>query len=96
MFFPAELIKKKRSGLHHSKEEILFIINSFSDGTLPDYQMSAWLMAVFFQGMSDEETTNLTEAMLRSGRSLDFSHLGKTVDKHSTGGVGDKTSLIMS
>ena len=97
MFFPNELIKKKRSGLAHTRDEIYFLINSFSEGTLPDYQMSAWLMAVFFKGMTDEETAVLTEAMLRSGKSLDFSHLKTpTVDKHSTGGVGDKTSLILA
>lgn len=97
MFFPAELIKKKRAGFNHTRDEINFLINSYSAGTLPDYQMSAWLMAVFFKGMSDEETALLTEAMLRSGKSLDFSHLKTpTVDKHSTGGVGDKTSLILA
>lgn len=97
MFFPAELIKKKRSGFAHSKEEIVFLINSFSEGSLPDYQMSAWLMAVFFKGMTDEETAYLTEAMIRSGRTLDFKNLSSPpVDKHSTGGVGDKTSLILA
>jgi pyrimidine-nucleoside phosphorylase len=96
MFFPAELIKKKRSGQVHSNEEIRYLVDSFSKGQLPDYQMSAWLMAVFFQGLSAPETTALTEAMLRSGRSLDFSHLSSAVDKHSTGGVGDKTSLILA
>lgn len=97
MFFPAELIKKKRSGFAHSKEEIGFLINSYSEGTLPDYQMSAWLMSVFFQGMNEQETAYLTEAMIRSGRSLDFSNLkSPPVDKHSTGGVGDKTSMILA
>jgi pyrimidine-nucleoside phosphorylase len=96
MFFPAELIKKKRSGQAHSVEEIRYLIESFSNGQLPDYQMSAWLMAVFFQGMTAAETAALTAAMLHSGRSLDFSHLAATVDKHSTGGVGDKTSLILA
>jgi pyrimidine-nucleoside phosphorylase len=96
MLFPAELIKKKRSGQEHSAEEIKFIIDSYSKGTLPDYQMSAWLMTVFFKGMTPAETASLTDAMLHSGRVLDFSHLPSAVDKHSTGGVGDKTSMILA
>ena len=96
-FLPAELIKKKRSGLAHSEEEIRFLIANYTSGELPDYQMSAWLMAVFFKGMTPAETSFLTEAMLRSGRVLDFSYLKKlAVDKHSTGGIGDKTSLILA
>jgi pyrimidine-nucleoside phosphorylase len=96
-FLPAELIKKKRSGLVHSEDEILFLIKSYTSGELPDYQMAAWLMAVFFKGMTAAETSLLTEAMLRSGRVLDFSYLKKlTVDKHSTGGIGDKTSIIIA
>lgn len=94
---PSELIKKKRSGAEHSPDEMRFLIESYVAGTLPDYQMSAWLMAVFFKGMTSEETSTLTEAMLNSGRTLDFSKLTSTaVDKHSTGGVGDKTSLILA
>lgn len=96
-FLPAELIKKKRNGLSHTAEEIQFLIESYSRGQLPDYQMSAWLMAVYFKGMTSEETALLTKAMLHSGRTLDFSHLPThAVDKHSTGGVGDKTSLILT
>ncbi len=96
-FIPGEIIKKKRRGQSHTAEEIKFVIEQFTSGELPDYQMAAWLMAVFFQGMTSEETSLLTEQMLRSGRQLDFSGLaGPAVDKHSTGGVGDKTSLILA
>jgi pyrimidine-nucleoside phosphorylase len=96
-FLPAELIKKKRNGAAHAPAEISFLIDSYSRGSLPDYQMAAWLMAVYFSGMSAEETAVLTEAMLHSGRQLDFSSLGSiAVDKHSTGGVGDKTSMILA
>ncbi len=96
-FFPAELIKKKRNRQEHTREEIQFIVDRFSKGEFPDYQMSAWLMSVYFNGMTPAETFALTEAMLRSGRSLDFSHLSSVaVDKHSTGGVGDKTSMILA
>lgn len=96
-FFPAELIKKKRNGFALSKEEIKFVVDSYVSGDLPDYQMSAWLMSVFFKGMTSEETAWLTETMLHSGRVLDFSKLpGLAVDKHSTGGVGDKTSMILA
>lgn len=91
-----EIIKKKRDGGILSTDEIRFMIDGFVSGTVPDYQMSAWLMAVLFQGMTDEETWTLTDLMMRSGRVLDFSHLGTAVDKHSTGGVGDKTSLILA
>ncbi len=96
-FLPAELIKKKRSGLEHTKDEIKFLIDGFVEGSLPDYQMSAWLMAVYFKGMTTKETATLTDVMLHSGRVLDFSK-SKTlaVDKHSTGGVGDKTSMILA
>lgn len=99
MFLPAELIKKKRAGEEHSQQEIDFLIQSFTDGGLPDYQMSAWLMAVFFKGLNSAEMTYLTQAMLYSGRMLDFSDLKNSmskIDKHSTGGVGDKTSLIIA
>jgi pyrimidine-nucleoside phosphorylase len=96
-YIPAELIKKKRNGHAHDTDEIRFIVDSFVRGELPEYQMSAWLMAVFFKGMTAEETATLTEVMLHSGRTLDFSHLSKlAVDKHSTGGVGDKTSMILA
>lgn len=96
-FLPAEIIKRKRNGVELSADEIRFMIDGFVDGRVPSYQVSAWLMAVFFKGMSGAETAALTESMLRSGRALDFSHLpGTAVDKHSTGGVGDKTSLILA
>lgn len=91
-----DLIMKKRNGGILDKEEIKYIVDGFTAGTIPDYQMSAFLMAVYFQGMNDEETTNLTMAMADSGDRLDLSAIkGKKVDKHSTGGVGDKTSLIV-
>jgi pyrimidine-nucleoside phosphorylase len=96
-YIPAEIIKKKRNGFPNDAKEIKFIIESYVAGDLPDYQMAAWLMAVFFKGMNKDETSLLTKQMLHSGRSLDFSHLTKlAVDKHSTGGVGDKTSMILA
>ena len=97
MFLPAELIKKKRSGQNHTDAEIDWLIKAYSGGELPDYQMAAWLMAVFFRGMSPAETARLTHAMLHSGRTLEFKGLpAKAVDKHSTGGVGDKASMILA
>lgn len=96
-YFPAELIKKKRNGHELTGDEIRFVVNQFTSGELPDYQMAAWLMAVFFKGMTAVETAVLTEAMLHSGRTLDFSGVkGVAVDKHSTGGIGDKTSMILA
>lgn len=91
-----DLIEKKREGDTLSKEEIGFIIEGYVHGTIPDYQMSAWAMAIYFSGMSLEETADLTLAMARSGDQLDLSTLGgRFVDKHSTGGVGDKTTLLL-
>ena len=91
-----ELIKKKRDGLILSEEEIQTIINGFVDGTIPDYQISAWLMTVFFQGLNEVETVALTDAIMRSGDLIDLSEIsGVKVDKHSTGGVGDKTTLVL-
>lgn len=91
---PYEIIAKKRDGLALSKAEIDYIIQSYKDETLPDYQMAALCMAIYFKGMSFEETTYLTQAMLHSGAILDLSNLpGSKIDKHSTGGVGDKVSL---
>jgi pyrimidine-nucleoside phosphorylase len=92
-----DLIIKKRDGSMLSAEEITWLIDGYVRGTVPDYQMSAWAMAVVLQGMTDEETTALTLAMARSGDMLDLHSLAPlTVDKHSTGGVGDKTSLVLA
>ena len=91
-----ELILKKRHGIEHSREELEQIISGSVSGDIPDYQLSAWLMATCFQGMSPQETADLTNAMAQSGDMLDLSALNNTVDKHSTGGVGDKTSLVLA
>lgn len=91
-----DLITKKKNGEALSKEEINFIVDGFTNGSIPDYQMSAFLMAVCLKGMNLEETIDLTMAMVHSGDVLDLSPIaGKKADKHSTGGVGDKTSLIV-
>jgi pyrimidine-nucleoside phosphorylase len=94
---PVDLIRKKRDGGEHSATEISSLVEAFTRGDVPDYQMSAWMMAVLLRGMTEVETAALTEAMLRSGQVMDLSALpGAKVDKHSTGGVGDKTSLILA
>lgn len=91
-----DLILKKRNGEVLSKDEIDYIVERYTQGEIPDYQMSAFLMAVYFQGMDERETTDLTLAMAKSGDLLDLSEIhGVKVDKHSTGGIGDKTTLII-
>ena len=92
-----DIIRKKRDSQELSRPEIEYLVRAYTDGDIPDYQVSAWLMAVILRGLSKAETSWLTDAMLRSGDVLDLSEfLAKKVDKHSTGGVGDKTSLILA
>lgn len=94
---PVELIRKKRNGGTLMKDELQSFITDFVAGKIPDYQMAAFLMAVYFKGMSVEERATFTEVMLRSGEIVDLSMIpGVKVDKHSTGGVGDKVSLILA
>ncbi len=99
MTFPktVDLIQRKRDGIPHTAQEISRLVEGFTAGEIPDCQMTAWLMAVFFRGMTMSETIALTRCMLESGETLDLRHLpGPKLDKHSTGGVGDKTSLILA
>ncbi len=93
---PYELIRKKQQEGVNSPEEIRYLLETFTAGKLPDYQMAAWLMAVYFKGMAPGERQVLVQAMIDSGRRLDFAHLdGYVADKHSTGGVGDKVSFVL-
>jgi pyrimidine-nucleoside phosphorylase len=102
---PLSVIEKKRDGMELSREEIEFFIQYYTDDRIPDYQAAAWLMALFIQGMTDRETHDLTMAMARSGDALELGELARStergrellvVDKHSTGGVGDKVSLVLA
>ena len=91
-----DLIQKKKEGKKHTKEEIFFLVDGYTKGEIEDYQMSAWLMAVCFSNLDEEETAWMTEAFVKSGEVLDFSHISNFVaDKHSTGGVGDKVTIAL-
>ncbi len=91
-----DVIEEKRDGAKLTTDEIAFVVDGFTTGRIADYQMSAFLMAVLLRGMDARETTDLTMAMVRSGERLDLSGFGRVVDKHSTGGVGDKTTLAVA
>ena len=92
-----DLIAKKRDGGRHTPGELAFVSRAAAKGLVPDYQLSAWLMAVLCRGMDEAETGALTRAMARSGETLDLGSLGRPkADKHSTGGVGDGVSLALA
>src|SRR5882724_1380272 len=94
---PLDFIRKKRDNGELSPDEIQFLVRAYTQDEIPDYQMAAWLMAVLIRGMTGLELSALTGDMLHSGEVLDLSDIaGPKVDKHSTGGVGDKTSLIIA
>ena len=93
---PTDMIDQKRQGKNHSQEDLEAFVQGYVAGDVPDYQVSAWLMAVCWHGMSPQETADLTQIMADSGDILDLADLSNTVDKHSTGGVGDKTSLVLA
>ena len=97
MFSTVSVTEKKQNGESLSQPEIEFIVNGYTAGTISDDDMTCWLKAVMQQGMSHKETMDYTNTMLNSGDQLDFSHLpGYVIDKHSTGGVGDKVSLVLA
>ena len=91
-----EIIAKKRDKHKLTKQEIEHFIENYTNGNIPDYQAAALIMAIYLNGMDEEETTNLSIAMSKSGDILDLSELGIVVDKHSTGGIGDKVTLILA
>ncbi|POZ88737.1 MULTISPECIES: thymidine phosphorylase [Petrotoga] len=92
-----DIIKNKRDAKENTKEEIEFMINGYLENRIPDYQVSSWLMAIFFNHLTEEESYNLTDVMLKSGDIIDLSRIaGKKIDKHSTGGVGDKTTIAIA
>src|SRR5579871_5100718 len=92
-----DIIRKKRDGVELSREELAHIVEGYTKSEVPDYQVSAFLMAVYFAGLSETEVSELTDLIMRSGVVVDLSGInGFKVDKHSTGGVGDKTSLIVA
>ncbi|HUW08580.1 MAG TPA: pyrimidine-nucleoside phosphorylase, partial [Anaerolineae bacterium] len=92
-----DIIEKKRDGEELTANEIDFFVQGFTQDTIPDYQAAAWLMAVYFQGMTEQESVDLTMSMVRSGEVLDLSDVAPfVVDKHSSGGVGDKTTLVVA
>lgn len=94
---PVEIIKKKRDGGFLTEDEIIYFISAYINGQIEEYQMSALLMAIYFSGLNDEETKAFTEAYINSGEQVDLSFINKPkIDKHSTGGVGDKTSIILA
>ena len=92
-----DIIAKKRDGKELDDNDIKFFVNNYTAGEIPDYQASALLMAIYFNGMTEKETVSLTQYMAMSGESVDLTYFGNlSADKHSTGGVGDKTTLIVA